>query len=149
MLVLRPLQAQARLLCTPFGWPGPAPCGIWDVCLQVKTGQIKTGEQMRSELKGSIVGLLTSRGGSSELAIEGARPAVLLVVGVNGGGKTTTVGKLAHKFASGGAKVVLGAGDTFRAAAAEQLEEWARRSGAEIVRAASEKARPDTVLFQV
>ncbi|KAL4434779.1 hypothetical protein ABPG77_005306 [Micractinium sp. CCAP 211/92] len=115
---------------------------------KVKRGQIKTGEQMRSELKGSIVDLLTSRGGSSELAIEGAKPAVLLVVGVNGGGKTTTIGKLAHKFASGGAKVVLGAGDTFRAAAAEQLEEWARRSGAEIVRAASEKARPDTVLFQ-
>lgn len=115
----------------------------------MKTGQIKTGEQMRAELKASIVGLLTSRGGSSELAIEGAKPAVLLVVGVNGGGKTTTIGKLAHKFSSGGAKVVLGAGDTFRAAAAEQLEEWARRSGAEIVRAASEKARPDTVLFQV
>lgn len=117
--------------------------------LQVKTGQIKTGEQMRAELKASIMGLLTSRGGSSELAIEGAKPAVLLVVGVNGGGKTTTIGKLAHKFSSGGAKVVLGAGDTFRAAAAEQLEEWARRSGSEIVRAASDKARPDTVLFQV
>ncbi|KAL4423881.1 hypothetical protein ABPG75_001182 [Micractinium tetrahymenae] len=115
---------------------------------KVKTGQIKTGEQMRFELKTSIAGLLTSRGGSSELAIEGAKPAVLLVVGVNGGGKTTTIGKLAHKFSSGGAQVVLGAGDTFRAAAAEQLEEWARRSGAEIVRAANDKARPDTVLFQ-
>lgn len=54
---------------------------------------------------------------------------------MNGGGKTTTIGKLAHKFASEGAKVVLAAGDTFRAAAAEQLEEWARRSGADIVRA--------------
>ena len=73
---------------------------------------------------------------------------MLLVVGVNGGGKTTTIGKLANKFGSGGAQVVLAAGDTFRAAAAEQLEEWARRSGAQIVRGESDKARPDTVLFQ-
>lgn len=115
---------------------------------KVKAGQIKTGDQIRTELKASISSLLQQRGGSSELAIEGAKPAVLLIVGVNGGGKTTTIGKLAHKFGSGGAKVVLGAGDTFRAAASEQLEEWARRAGAEIIRADGDKARPDTVLFQ-
>lgn len=115
---------------------------------KVMAGQLKTGKQIRTELKASIAQLLQQRGGSSELAIEGSKPAVLLIVGVNGGGKTTTIGKLAHKFSSGGARVMLGAGDTFRAAAAEQLEEWARRSGAEIVRAQSDKARPDTVLFQ-
>ncbi|PRW61059.1 cell division chloroplastic isoform B [Chlorella sorokiniana] len=115
---------------------------------KVMAGQLKTGEQIRAELKASIASLLQQRGGSSELALPEAKPAVLLVVGVNGGGKTTTIGKLANKFASEGAKVVLAAGDTFRAAAAEQLEEWARRSGAEIVRAQGEKARPDTVLYQ-
>lgn len=115
---------------------------------KVITGQLKTGDQIRSELKASITALLQARGGSPELALPEAKPAVLLVVGVNGGGKTTTIGKLAHKFSSEGAAVVLAAGDTFRAAAAEQLEEWARRAGAQIVRADSDKVRPDTVLYQ-
>jgi fused signal recognition particle receptor len=56
--------------------------------------------------------------------------AVLLILGVNGGGKTTSIGKLAHKFRQEGLKVKLAAGDTFRAAAGEQLKEWAERSGA-------------------
>lgn len=116
---------------------------------KVLAGQLKTGDQIRAELKQSIAALLAERGGSAELALPDSKPAVLLIVGVNGGGKTTTIGKLAHRFgAEGGAKVVLGAGDTFRAAAAEQLEEWARRAGADIVRADSDKARPDTVLYQ-
>jgi fused signal recognition particle receptor len=88
---------------------------------KVMGGQLKTGDQIRAELKQSIASLLQQRGGGSELALGHAKPAVLLVVGVNGGGKTTTIGKLANKFGSGGAKVVLAAGDTFRAAAAEQL----------------------------
>ncbi len=62
------------------------------------------------------------------------RPRVILVVGVNGVGKTTTIGKLAHHFQSQGRKVLLAAGDTFRAAAGEQLEVWAQRVGAELVR---------------
>src|SRR3954468_204420 len=61
------------------------------------------------------------------------KPFVLLVVGVNGSGKTTTIGKLARRFADAGKQVVLAAGDTFRAAAIEQLEIWATRSGAEII----------------
>jgi fused signal recognition particle receptor len=68
------------------------------------------------------------------LALDGAqRPFVILVVGVNGSGKTTTIGKLAAKFAAEGRKVVLAAGDTFRAAAIEQLRVWADRAGAAIV----------------
>jgi fused signal recognition particle receptor len=59
---------------------------------------------------------------------------VILVVGVNGAGKTTTIGKLAKKYSDAGQKVVLGAGDTFRAAAAEQLEEWGRRVGVDVIR---------------
>src|SRR6202142_197397 len=61
------------------------------------------------------------------------KPFVILVVGVNGSGKTTTIGKLAAKFAADGLKVALAAGDTFRAAAIEQLKIWAARAGADIV----------------
>jgi signal recognition particle GTPase len=70
---------------------------------------------------------------------------VLLIVGVNGGGKTTTIGKLAHKFASEGAKVMLGSGDTFRAAAFEQLRTWAERTGA-LMGSYTEGSRPAKVL---
>jgi fused signal recognition particle receptor len=68
------------------------------------------------------------------LRLEGPhRPHVLLVVGVNGTGKTTTIGKLAHKLASQGKKVTLAAGDTFRAAAVDQLQIWGERTGAEVI----------------
>ncbi len=67
------------------------------------------------------------------LAIHGERPRVVLVVGVNGTGKTTTIGKLAQKLREHGRTVLLGAGDTFRAAAEEQLEIWATRAGADFV----------------
>jgi fused signal recognition particle receptor len=73
-------------------------------------------------------------------------PSVLLVVGVNGTGKTTTVGKLARVLVADGRRVVLGAADTFRAAAADQLETWASRVGAEVVRGA-EGADPASVAF--
>lgn len=73
-------------------------------------------------------------------------PLVIMVVGVNGVGKTTTIGKLAKQFADQGKKVVLGAGDTFRAAAAEQLQVWGTRSGAEVVRHA-EGSDPAAVAF--
>ncbi|MEE6176502.1 signal recognition particle-docking protein FtsY [Mycobacterium sp. 050134] len=74
------------------------------------------------------------------------RPSVLLVVGVNGTGKTTTVGKLARVLVADGRRVVLGAADTFRAAAADQLQTWASRVGAEVVRA-PEGADPASVAF--
>ena len=77
---------------------------------------------------------------------DAAKPFVLLVIGVNGSGKTTTIGKLAAKLAGEGKKVMLAAGDTFRAAAAEQLEIWAGRTGASIVRG-KEGADPSSVIF--
>jgi len=67
------------------------------------------------------------------LAIGGAKPFVILVVGVNGSGKTTTIGKLVSKLSAEGRKVVLGAGDTFRAAAIDQLKIWGQRTGAKVV----------------
>jgi fused signal recognition particle receptor len=92
-----------------------------------------------------IVEELVSPAGEVRLALE-ARPAVVLVVGVNGTGKTTTIGKLASRLAEHGHPVILAAADTFRAAAEEQLEIWAERSGADFV--GSERgADPAAVAF--
>ena len=74
-------------------------------------------------------------------------PFVLLVLGVNGVGKTTTIGKLAKKFSDEGKKVLLAAGDTFRAAATEQLEEWGNRSGVPVVKGKSQ-GDPSSVIFE-
>ena len=85
-------------------------------------------------------------GDAPTLAVNGPPPRVVLVVGVNGTGKTTTIGKLAAKLAEHGRSVVLGAADTFRAAAEEQLEIWAERAGADFVGAAR-GADPAAVAF--
>jgi len=71
--------------------------------------------------------------GENPFALPASRPAVIMVVGINGVGKTTTIGKLAHEFVRAGNRVVIAAADTFRAAANEQLEIWAGRAGAQIV----------------
>ena len=87
------------------------------------------------EARAGLVELLTKllNVGDTGLKLE-TKPSVILMVGVNGVGKTTTIGKLAHQLTEQGKKVLLCAGDTFRAAAAEQLGIWAERSGADIVR---------------
>jgi fused signal recognition particle receptor len=79
--------------------------------------------------------------------VGGGPPQVIMVVGVNGAGKTTTIGKLAAKAKESGKKVVLAAGDTFRAAAAEQLDVWAERAGAELVKG-KEESDPSAVIFE-
>ena len=91
----------------------------------------RKGEEARDGLIGILTGILNV--GSSELQLN-TKPSVILMVGVNGVGKTTTIGKLALQLINSGKKVLLCAGDTFRAAAAEQLEIWAERSGADFVR---------------
>jgi fused signal recognition particle receptor len=94
-------------------------------------GEVSTFD-LRNVLAEEIAKLL--RPVAKPLAIDGAKkPFVILVAGVNGTGKTTTIGKIAAKLAHEGAKVVLAAGDTFRAAAIEQLQIWGKRSGAEVV----------------
>ena len=99
------------------------------------------------EVKDALRDILRSKleVGDSALTLEG-KPAVVLVIGVNGVGKTTSIGKLAARFKSEGKKVLLCAGDTFRAAAADQLEIWAGRAGVDIVRQ-HEGADPGAVLF--
>ena len=86
-------------------------------------------------------------GANREFTVGPSRPRVIMVVGVNGSGKTTTVGKLAAKLGQAGHRVLLGAGDTFRAAAGEQLEVWADRVGAPVVRG-KDGSDPASVCFE-
>ncbi|MDX1924973.1 MAG: signal recognition particle-docking protein FtsY [Pirellulaceae bacterium] len=85
--------------------------------------------------------------GGTEIAKAESGPTVILVVGVNGSGKTTSIAKLAHRYTSSGKRVLLGAGDTFRAAAVEQLTIWSERIGCDIVKAA-QGSDPGIVAFQ-
>ncbi len=84
--------------------------------------------------------------GEEPLTLPEQRPLIILMVGINGGGKTTTIGKLAHMFKSQGDQVLLVAADTFRAAAADQLEIWGKRNGINTIRH-NEGADPSAVLF--
>ncbi len=109
-----------------------------------KRGEIKGEEDVREKLREILLERLDQP--PSELDFS-RKPTVLLIVGVNGSGKTTSIAKLAHRFAGQGKRVLLGAGDTFRAAAADQLETWAGRVGAEIVRSHQDGADPAAVAF--
>ncbi len=104
---------------------------------------LTTTDHVRFNLKLILKDML--KVGSSELNLS-TTPSVILVVGVNGVGKTTTIGKVASQLTAQGKKVTLVAGDTFRAAAADQLEIWAERSGSDIVRQ-HEGADPASVVF--
>lgn len=103
---------------------------------RVSRDRYVTLEELTAMLQDEISKLLDVEGARNDGRIidQSRKPYVILVVGVNGVGKTTTIGKLASKLVSEGKKVVLGAADTFRAAAVEQLTIWAQRSGADIVK---------------
>ncbi len=109
----------------------------------VKERHLKTTEEAKEALKEILVDMLNV--GDTSLNLSTA-PAVVLVIGVNGVGKTTTIGKLATQLKKQGKDVLLVAGDTFRAAAADQLEIWAERSGCDIVRQ-HEGADPASVVY--
>ncbi len=109
----------------------------------IKENHLKTPEEAKTALKEILVQMLQV--GDTELKLD-TTPSVVLVIGVNGVGKTTTIGKIATQLLGQGKKVLLVAGDTFRAAAADQLEVWAGRSGAEIVRQ-HEGADPASVVY--
>jgi fused signal recognition particle receptor len=96
-----------------------------------KRGELEGEEDVRRALREILLERLSGASGEIEIA---NKPTVVLVVGVNGSGKTTTIAKLGARFRAQGKSVLLGAGDTFRAAAADQLEIWAKRNGAELVR---------------
>ena len=109
----------------------------------VREQHLKTTEEAKTALKEILVEMLCV--GDTTLKLD-TKPSVILVIGVNGVGKTTTIGKLATRLTREGKNVLLVAGDTFRAAAADQLEIWAGRSGASIVRQ-HEGADPASVVF--
>ncbi|KAK8711255.1 hypothetical protein V6N13_146542 [Hibiscus sabdariffa] len=97
----------------------------------ILSGKLKSGSEIKDALKKSVLDLLTTKGSNTELQLGFRKPAVIMIVGVNGGGKTTSL-----------------AGDTFRAAASDQLEIWAERTGCEIVVAEKENAKAASVLSQ-
>ena len=110
---------------------------------QVRSEHLKTTEEAKTALKSILVDMLNV--GETALKLD-TKPSVILVIGVNGVGKTTTIGKIATRLTAEGKNVLLVAGDTFRAAAADQLEIWSQRSGASIVRQ-HEGADPASVVF--
>jgi fused signal recognition particle receptor len=111
---------------------------------RLKRNELSDGEALKRALKEEILSRLSRE--SAPVDVDSSKPYVIMVIGVNGVGKTTTIGKLAGKFRSEGKEVLLVAADTFRAAAAEQLEIWAERVGVDIVRH-KEGADPSAVVF--
>lgn len=117
---------------------------VKDLKAEVKVRGVKKPEDVYPVLKDVLEGYLINE--HTKLDIQPGRMNVILIVGVNGVGKTTTIGKIASNLVKDGKKVVIGAADTFRAAAVEQLEEWARRAGADLVKHAA-GADPGAVVF--
>ncbi|MGI6167174.1 MAG: signal recognition particle-docking protein FtsY [Eubacteriales bacterium] len=109
---------------------------------EIKAGRLKEKEQVKEVLR-SILSDMIGEGG--RLCLE-TKPSVILIMGVNGAGKTTSIGKIAYQMAREGKKVVAAAADTFRAAAIDQLAVWCQRAGAELVKQ-QEGADPAAVVF--
>jgi fused signal recognition particle receptor len=112
----------------------------------LRKGELQEPEKVRDFIKQEILRILKS--GEKPLTIDFSqtKPFLFMVVGVNGVGKTTTIAKIAHQYSSQGKKVLIGAADTFRAAAVEQLEVWAKRVGADLIKQ-SKGSDPSAVAF--
>ncbi|MFA5524444.1 MAG: signal recognition particle-docking protein FtsY [Tissierellales bacterium] len=117
---------------------------IEELRLKVKDSKVNEVKEVRGLLKEVLIDILT-KDENGKLNIDPS-PAIILVVGVNGVGKTTTIGKLSSRLKSEGKKVLIAAGDTFRAAAIEQLQEWGNRAGVDII-AHQEGSDPAAVIF--
>jgi fused signal recognition particle receptor len=113
---------------------------------RARRGLVRTDEEFTTALQEEIAGALTTGGAPTALQLQEKAPTVILVLGVNGAGKTTFIGKMAHRLSRDGKKVLVGAGDTFRAGAIEQLRVWAVRTGADFV-GASPGSDPAAVAF--
>ncbi|RII24992.1 MAG: signal recognition particle-docking protein FtsY [Geobacter sp.] len=111
---------------------------------RLKRNELQDGDALKGALREEILARLEKY--SAPLDIDRTTPFVIVVIGVNGVGKTTTIGKLANRYALSGKKVLLAAADTFRAAAAEQLEIWGERAGVDVIRH-QEGADPSAVVF--
>jgi fused signal recognition particle receptor len=134
------------LLSADFGIDASA-----QIVEQVKAQAKQTGAETEAELKQILADVIASNLEREDKALnlsDGRLPYVFLVVGVNGVGKTTTIGKLANWLHEGEWDVVIGAADTFRAAAVEQIATWADRAGAKLVRPKTEGQDPASVAFE-
>ena len=110
---------------------------------KIKKENLKEADEVKNALKDEIEEIFKDN--KPELNLEN-KPAVILMVGVNGAGKTTSIGKIANNLKKEGKKVIIASGDTFRAAATEQLEVWANRAGCELVKG-NEGSDPASVIF--
>ncbi|HEX4584655.1 MAG TPA: signal recognition particle-docking protein FtsY [Burkholderiaceae bacterium] len=135
-------ELEAALIGADTGVPA-AQLLLQRVRARVGRGEVPTAETVRAALREELAALLAPC--ERQWALPGQRPCVLMVAGVNGSGKTTTIGKLAHWLAARRYRVLLAAGDTFRAAAREQLQIWGQRNGVEVISQAS--GDPAAVIF--
>jgi fused signal recognition particle receptor len=119
---------------------------VAEVERRAKRGQVKTQDEFRRALAEGVVEALRAGNNDPALRLAPSAPTVMLIVGVNGAGKTTFIGKLSARLASERRKVMVAAGDTFRAGAVDQLRVWAERTGAEFI-AAKPGADPAAVAF--
>ena len=106
---------------------------VRDVELRAQKGLVKTDDQFRAAVREGVESALRDGNSEPRLVFSPERPTVILVIGVNGAGKTTFIGKLASRLAAQNMRVLVGAADTFRAGAIDQLRTWAERTGAEFV----------------
>jgi len=137
------------LISVDFG-PKTAETALNEIRERVSLGKIKTGKDCKRALKEIIVKILIEEGGDpTKMVVSNDEkiPTCVLIIGVNGGGKTTTIGKLSNWYKNAGAKVMMVPGDTFRAAAAEQLQTWADRTGA-IMSKSPPNTKPGAVSYK-
>lgn len=135
-------ELEEALIASDVG-VGTASLVLKDLKERFKRNELSSPAQVKERLRNMLFEILSTQ--NPELSLT-AIPAVVLVVGVNGTGKTTTIGKLAYRLQAEGRKVMLAAGDTFRAAAAEQLSIWGERAGIPVIKH-KEGADPGAVVF--
>lgn len=139
-------ELEQLLLEADFGVPVTLRL-VDEVGRAAQRGHVKTDAEFREALREGVENALRAGNSESSVTFAPAAPTVILVVGINGAGKTTFIGKLSERLRRRGQRVVLAAADTFRAGAIEQLKVWAERTGAEFV-GASAGADPAAVAFQ-
>ncbi len=134
-------ELEELLICSDVG-VGATEDIIEELREQIKDGRLKEKDQVIDALKGILEGMI---GEGEPLALD-TTPSVILVIGVNGAGKTTSIGKISNRLKAQGKRVVVAAADTFRAAAIDQLAVWCERSGVELVKQ-SEGSDPAAVVY--
>src|SRR5688500_15412983 len=138
-------KLEELLLEADFGVPTTLRL-VADVERLATRGDIKNQDQFLEALRAGVEGALRAGNSDPTIAVAPTGPTVILIIGVNGAGKTTFIGKLAGRYRAEGKKVLLGAADTFRAGATDQLRLWAERSGADFVSGKS-SSDPAAVAF--